>query len=76
MVPLDDEILEVLYSTRLVLTPAVIAYNIEYSREEVNRRLRRLESEGMVERVQRGKYQLSERGKRYVDGHPVSGESN
>lgn len=76
MVPLDDEILEVLYSTGLVLTPAVIAYNLEYSREEVNRRLTRLESEGMVERVQRGKYQLSERGERYVDGHSVSGESN
>lgn len=72
MVPLDNEILEVLYSSELVLTPAVIAHNLSYSREEVNRRLTRLESERLVERVQRGKYRLADRGERYVNGHGVS----
>lgn len=70
MVPMDDAVLEVLHSSGLVLTPAVVAYNLEYSREEVNRRLRELESTGFVERPDRGKYRLAERGARYLRGEP------
>lgn len=66
MVPMDDAILEVLYASELVLTPAVVAYNLDRSREEVNRRLRELESEGFVERRDRGKYRLADRGRRYL----------
>ena len=68
MMPIDDAILEVLSSSGLILTPAVIAVNIDYSREEVNRRLSRLETEGLVERVERGKYRLTDRGEQYLDG--------
>lgn len=68
MVPLDDAILELLYDSELVLTPAVVAYNLEYSRAEVNRRLTELEAEGLVERVDRGKYRLADAGERYVAG--------
>lgn len=71
MVPMDDDILEVLYSSGLVLTPAVIAYNTGHSREQVNRRLRQLESNGLVKRVERGKYCLSPEGERYVEGETV-----
>ncbi|WP_306060836.1 ArsR family transcriptional regulator [Natronococcus wangiae] len=48
MLPVDDAILELFHSKELVLTPAIIAYNIDYSREEVNRRLVELESRGFV----------------------------
>lgn len=71
MVPMDDAILEVLHASELVLTPAVVAYNTGYSREEVNRRLRRLESNELVERVERGKYRLSSQGERFVEGESL-----
>ena len=67
MVPMDDVILDVHYSSSLVLTPAIVAYNTGHSREEVNRRLTKLEANGFVERVERGKYRLAERGEQYVD---------
>ncbi|WP_331233955.1 helix-turn-helix transcriptional regulator [Natronorarus salvus] len=75
MRPLDDAILEVLSRSGLVLTPAVIAFNLGYSREEVNRRIRKLEERGFVERIERGKYRLATRGERSpryptrTDGH-------
>lgn len=64
MMPMDVAILDLLESSGLVLTPAVIAYNTGYSRDEVNRRLTKLEAEELVERVERGKYRLTEDGDR------------
>ena len=66
MRPIDDAILEILSSSGLILTPTVIAYNIDYCRDEVNRRLSKLEAEGLVERVERGKYRLTDHGERYL----------
>jgi len=68
MVPMDDEILELFHSAHLVLTPAIIAYNIDRSREEVNRRLSELETRQLVERVERGKYRITQLGERYLQG--------
>lgn len=68
MVPMDDEILELFHSSHLVLTPAIIAYNTGYSREEVNRRLRELSEAGLVDRVERGKYSISPVGEAYLAG--------
>lgn len=68
MVPMDDRILELFHSSKLVLTPSLIAYNIDHSRSEVNRRLTELEQHGLVERVERGKYRLTERGENYLHG--------
>lgn len=68
MLPIDDAILDVLYSSGLVLTPAVVAYNIDYHRDEVNRRLSKLASEGFVERVERGKYRITAQGEQYIEG--------
>lgn len=65
---IDDAILEVLAMSGLILTPSVIAYNIDYCRDEVNRRLTVLEREGLVERVERGKYRLTSRGEQYLEG--------
>lgn len=55
---MDVEILNVL-SVFLVLTPAVIADNIDRSREAVARRLNALEAGGLVEKVDRGKYKIT-----------------
>ncbi|MCL7417285.1 MAG: hypothetical protein M8354_05535 [Halalkalicoccus sp.] len=68
MTPLDDSILELCYSSGLVLTPAIIGFNTGYSRAEVNRRLSRLERHDLVERVDRGKYRITPLGKRYLRG--------
>lgn len=68
MVPMDDAILELFHSSDLVLTPAIIAYNIDYSREEVNRRLSTLEEHGLIERVERGKYRITDHGEQYLRG--------
>jgi predicted transcriptional regulator len=68
MTPMDDAILELFHSSELILTPAVIALNIDLSREAVNRRLRTLESHGLVERVARGKYRTTDLGERYLQG--------
>ena len=63
----DDAILEVPATTGLILTPSVIAYNIDYCRDEVNRRLAGLEREGLVERVEQCKYRLISRGEHYLE---------
>lgn len=68
MLPLDDEILSLFHGTDLVLTPSIIAYNIDYSREEVNRRLAELERQGFVKRVERGKYRITVLGSQYIEG--------
>lgn len=68
MLPIDDAILSLFHSTDLVLTPSIIAYNIEYSRDEVNRRLVELNHRGFVTRVERGKYRITALGQGYLDG--------
>lgn len=68
MLPIDDAILELFHSKELVLTPTIIAYNIDYSREEVNRRLGVLKDHGLVTKVERGKYRITTLGRQYVTG--------
>ena len=63
---LDKEILELLNS-ELVMTPAVIAENIERSRGAVARRLGTLEAGGLVEKQGRGKYRISSEGLELFD---------
>lgn len=68
MVPMDDRILSLFHAADLVLTPAIVAYNLGHSRESVNRRLTELEAAGLVERVERGKYRIAPAGEQYLDG--------
>lgn len=68
MTPMDDRILELFHSSELVFSPAIIAYNIDFSRGEVNRRLAELEEHGYVEKVERGKYRLRKQGEQYLRG--------
>jgi len=61
----DELILGALY-TGLTLTPSVIADNIDRSREAVSRRLNSLRAGGLVEKVSRGKYEITKEGWAYV----------
>lgn len=65
--PIDERILEAL-ANGLVLSPAVIALNIDKSRSEVNRRLSELVDIGLVERVKRGYYEITDGGEQYLSG--------
>ena len=76
MVPMDDEILELFHSAHLVLTPSIIAYNIDRSREEVNRRLAALEERELVQRVERGKYRITPFGEQYLRGEFATYRTN
>lgn len=73
MLPLDDAVLGLFHGTNLVLTPSIIAYNIDYSREEVNRRLTELEQRGFVRKVERGKYRITALGAQYIEGSSSHG---
>lgn len=66
--PTDERILEALNSSGMILSPAVIAKNIDRSREEVTRRLSDLVEYGLVSRVERGYYEISELGEQYLAG--------
>lgn len=68
MTPMDDQILELFHTAELVITPSIIAYNTGYSRGEVNRRLTELQEHGLVEKVERGKYRMTNKGEQYLEG--------
>ena len=52
----------------MILSPAVIAINIDKPRGEVNRRLSKLVEYGLVTRVKRGYYEIAELGEQYLAG--------
>lgn len=66
--PIDERILEALASSGMILSPAVVSINIDKSRDEVNRRLSKLVEYGLVRRVQRGYYEITDDGERYLTG--------
>lgn len=66
--PIDERILEALESSGMILSPSVIALNIDKSRGEVNRRLSVLVEYGLVKRVKRGYYEITDEGRRYLTG--------
>jgi predicted transcriptional regulator len=68
MTQLDDEILELLDSSKLVLSPSIIAFNIDRSREGVADRITTLTDYGLIEKVERGKYRITEEGEQYLQG--------
>ena len=65
---LDKEIVEILNS-ELIMTPAVIAENIDRSRGAVSRRLGTLEAGGLVEKHGRGKYKITLEGSELFDSN-------
>jgi DNA-binding transcriptional ArsR family regulator len=59
---LDREILALLGNHLIIMTPSIIAKNIDRSRSSVSRRLNTLEAGGLVEKVERGHYKISKEG--------------
>ena len=73
MTPVDRDILELLRNPEgreLVLTPALIAENIDWGRGTVRQHLIELREHGLVEyhHEDRSIYRLSERGRDYLSG--------
>jgi len=66
--PTDERILEALQSSEMILSPSVIGKNISRSREEVTRRLSVLVDYGLVNRVERGYYEITDLGEDYLTG--------
>ncbi|OYR69023.1 winged helix-turn-helix domain-containing protein [Halorubrum ezzemoulense] len=64
----DDRILELLDESDLILTPAIIARNLDYTRNWISRRIGELEDAGLVDPVDTGYYRISERGRAYLAG--------
>lgn len=64
----DDRILETLESSGLALSPSVIAYNTDYSRNYINKRMRKLREAGLVDRPDEGYYRISDCGRAYLQG--------
>jgi len=62
---MDQEIINVL-GTNLILSPSIIAENIDRSRRGVSNRLNALQAGGLVEKIERGKYELTEEGYQYM----------
>lgn len=64
----DDRILEILDESGLILSPAVIAINLEYNRSWVSRRISKLVDAGLVETINEGYYQITDLGLDYLSG--------
>ncbi len=64
----DDRILDLLDESGLILSPAVMAKNLDYSRNWISRRTGKLVEEGLVEAVDDGYYRITDRGRAYLAG--------
>ncbi|APW99967.1 MarR family transcriptional regulator [Halobiforma lacisalsi AJ5] len=64
----DDRILELLEESDLILSPAVAAINLDYSRNWVSRRMSKLEDADFIEKVDGSYYQITDRGRAYLHG--------
>lgn len=68
MTSADTHILEMLQHTDMILPPIVFAKNLDYSQNYMTRRCRKLYRAGLVDRVERGYYAISDKGRAYLDG--------
>lgn len=68
MTQADNRILEILEESGLTLSPKVLAYNADYTRNYMTNRLAELREAGLVERVDEGLYQITDRGRQYLAG--------
>ncbi|MDS0475281.1 MarR family transcriptional regulator [Natrinema sp. 1APR25-10V2] len=64
----DNRILELLDESDLILSPAVTAINLDYSRNWVSRRMSQLENANLIEKVNGSYYQITDRGRAYLSG--------
>lgn len=64
----DDRILVLLEESGLILSPSVIAVNLDYTRNWVSRRISKLVDAGLIEKVDGSYYEISELGQAYLEG--------
>ena len=64
----DDRILDLLADSDLILSPAVIAINLDYTRNWVSRRVSKLEGAGLIESINGSYYRITETGREYLSG--------
>jgi predicted transcriptional regulator len=68
MTSADNRILEFLRDKEIVASPRVISVNIDYDRQYVSKRLRILAQNDLVDNIDTGLYQITDRGRLYLDG--------
>ena len=68
MTQTDDRILELLNESDLILSTAVIALNLDYSRSWVSDRMTTLHEAGLVDSENTGYYRISDLGREYLSG--------
>ena len=64
----DDRVLELLDESGLILSPAVVAINLGYTRNWVSRRMTKLEEADLLRRVDGGYYEITDLGRAYLTG--------
>ncbi|WP_424005691.1 MarR family transcriptional regulator (plasmid) [Haloarcula salina] len=64
----DDRILALLSESGLMLSPAVIAVNLDYTRNWVSKRLALLLDAGLVQKSQSSYYEITDLGEQYLTG--------
>jgi predicted transcriptional regulator len=69
MTEMDVDIL-LLMSNEMVLSPTVIAENIGRSRSAISRRLNSLDAGGLVNKLEEGKYRISDEGLKMILEEP------
>jgi predicted transcriptional regulator len=68
MTQADDRILELFEESGLILTPAVLAKNLDYTRNYISDRCRALNEATLLDREGEGFYRITERGTPYLHG--------
>lgn len=68
--PGDDRILGLLEESGLILSPSIMAANLELSRPHISARLAELLEHGLVEQTDTGQghYRVTDKGRKYLSG--------
>jgi len=64
----DNRILDLLDESDLILSPNVMAINLDYTRNWVSRRVSKLLDAGLVEQVNGAHYRITDKGRDYLSG--------
>ena len=68
MSPIDYFILEFYDEYDIQASPKVVAENIDYDRQYTGKRMKALESEGLLEQGENDLYQLTSSGREFLSG--------
>lgn len=68
MAPTDDAVLELLDESGLILSTTIIAINLGYEPNWISTRVTKLEDHGLIERIEEGKFEISDEGRAYLAG--------